>query len=453
MVHLDVLVIGGGTAGEYAAGYSMGDGRSVGLAERTAVGGSCIFNACIPTKALVHAARTYRKLKHADFYGLPTVTEAAQYHRVKAFKDGIVERIATGRDKRWVNRGVQVFKGVARFQSAREVVVGDDAIHAEKILITTGSSPAAPPIPGLATTGFITNIEAMELGQLPERVVIIGGGAVGVEFSQILSTFGAEVHIVEMMDHLLAAEDMDVSSAIEESLGEDGIAVHTSVKVNEVKTSVSGKVVSVETADGKKKDLECDEILVATGRKPNIEDLDLAAAGVEFTRRGITVDASLQTSVPHIWAAGDVTGAHLFTYVAGEQGKTAALNATTGATTELDYRVLPRSTFCTPEVASVGLTEKQAMEDGHKVKVGRFNYADLTRSIVTGESTGFIKVVVDEETGRLLGGHIVGSEASTMIHEVAVAMATGATASQVGNMLHSYPTLSEGVRYACQAAA
>ncbi len=191
---------------------------------------------------------------------------------------------------------------------------------------------------------------------------------------------------------------------------------------------------------------------MATGRRPNIEELDLAAAGIEAGKRGINVDASLQTNVPHIWAAGDVTGNYLFTYVAGEQGKTAALNATSGNRRELDYGILPRATFCDPEVASVGLTERQAKEQGHKVKVGKFNYADLTRSIATGETEGFIKVIAEEESRRILGGHIIGAEASTLIHEIAVAMAGGVTVSGVGDLLHSYPTFSEGVRYACQAA-
>ncbi len=451
MVNLDVLIIGAGTAGEYAAGYATGNGRSVGMVERGAVGGACIFNACIPTKALIHAARTYKKMKNADFYGLPTFKEEADYKNVKAFKDKIIAGIGTGRDERWTKRGVQIFRGSARFKSPNEIMVADEIINAKKIIITTGSSPVAPPVPGLKETGYITNIEALELEKVPERLVIIGGGAVGVEFAGIFSAFGAQVHIVEMMSHILAAEDEEISSAIEESLGKQGILVSTAVKVVEIKNASSGKLVKVQEADGTEKELECNEVLVATGRRPNIEELNLPAAGIEAGKRGITVDASLQTNVSHIWAAGDVSGTYLFTYVAGEQGKTAALNATSENRKELDYGVLPRATFCDPEVASVGLTEKQAREQGYKVKVGKFNYADLTRSIITGETGGFIKIIAEEGSGRILGGHIIGSEASTLIHEIAVAMAGGVMVPHVGNLLHSYPTFSEGVRYACQA--
>ena len=273
----------------------------------------------------------------------------------------------------------------------------------------------------------------------------------GVEFAHIFSTFGAKVYIVEMLDRLLAAEDEDISAAAAEALRGKGVSVLTSAKVSGVTAASSHKIVRLQKADVTPEDVECDEILVAAGRSPNIQDLELPAAGVAATTRGITVDASLQTSVPHIWAAGDVTGTHLFTYVAGEQGKTSALNATTDVRRQLEYQVLPRSIFCEPEVASVGLTESQARGKGFEVRSGTFKYADLTRAIVSGETEGFIKVVADGTSGLILGGHIFGSEASTLIHEIAIAMAARATASDVGNVLHSYPTYSEGVRYACQA--
>ncbi len=451
MVNLDVLVVGGGTSGERAASYALGDGRSVGMVEKGAVGGACIFNACIPTKALVHAARAYKQMQRADFFGLPVVTEGAEYRKVKAFKDRIVTDIGTGRDESWLKRGGQLFRGIARFKSAHEVVVDDTVIYARNIIISTGSLPAAPPIPGLSETGYITNLEAMELDTVPERLAIIGGGPVGVEFAQVFSAFGASVHIVEMMPRLLSLEDEDISFALEESLRSNGVLISTSVKVNGVRSVSSGKVLTLQREDGGEEELECDEIMVATGRKPNMEELNLPATGVETTKRGITVDASMQTSVPHIWAIGDVTGTYFFTYVAGDQARAAALNATSESRKEMDYSVLPRSTFCDPEIASVGLTENQAREQGYRVKAGTFNYADLTRPIVMGDTEGFVKIVAEEGSGRILGGHIIGSEASTLIHEIAVAVAAGASVSRVGDVLHTYPTFSEGIRYACQS--
>lgn len=452
MVELELLIIGAGTAGEYAAGYGSGSFGSVGLVEKGPVGGDCIFHACIPTKALVHSARAYRKMQKADFYGLPTLNAAADYSKVKAFKDGIVAGIGTGRDARWIKAGIKMFKGNARFTSPHEVRVGDEVIKAGKILIVTGSMPVVPPIPGLKEAGYITNVEALELQQVPKRLAVIGGGPIGAEFAQIFSAFGSQVHIFEALERVLAGEDEDVSQAMAGFYKEQGIAVSTSVTVTEVRATGSGKLIVAKGADGKETSTEFDEILVATGRRAAIDDLDLPAAGIEADRKGIKVNASLQTNLPHVWAAGDCTGTFLFTYVAGEQGMTAVLNAADGKARELNFDILPRATFCDPEVASVGLTEAQAREKGYKVKVGRFDNANLTRSIVTGETDGFVKIVAEEGSGRILGGHIVGVEASTLIHEVAAAMAGGATASDVGNTLHAYPTLSEGVRYAFQGA-
>lgn len=450
MVNLDVLIIGAGTAGEYAAGTAKQSVDSVGMIEKGPVGGDCIFHACIPTKAMVHAARIYKKMRSAGFYGLPNLDKAANYREVKAFKDSIISGIGTGRDQRWIKSGIMLFRGKARFQSPHEVAVADEVVKADRIIIATGSMPAVPPIPGLKETGHITNVEALELERVPERLAIIGGGPIGVEFAQVFAAFGSRVHIYEALDRILIGEDEEISRAMIGLFAKQGVSISTSVMVSEVQATGSGKLIVAKGADGDEKSAEYDEILVATGRKPAIDDLNLAAAGVEVSKRGISVDASLQTSVPHIWAAGDVTGTYLFTFVAGEQGKTAATNAVGNRRVELNYDVLPRATFCDPEVASVGLTEKQAREQGHRVKVGKYDYANLTRAIVSDETDGFIKIVAEEDSGRILGGHIVGVEASSLVHEIAVAMAKGLTVGDIGNTFHAYPTLSEGIRYACQ---
>jgi pyruvate/2-oxoglutarate dehydrogenase complex dihydrolipoamide dehydrogenase (E3) component len=390
-------------------------------------------------------------MKRADFFGLPPLDKDADYSKVKAFKDRVIEGIGTGRDKRWMDRGVQLFRGNARFISPNEVAVAGEVVKADKIVITAGSQPVIPPIPGLKEAGGITNIEALELENAPPRLAVIGGGPIGMEFAQVFAAFGSQVHIYEALDRILIGEDEEISQAMAGFLQGEGVSVSTSVSIKEVQATASGKLIVSAGADGREQRSEYDEILVATGRRGAIDGLDLEAAGIETTKKGIAVDSLLRTRAPHIWAAGDVTGGFLFTYVAGEQGKTAVLNAVGGQSIELSYDILPRATFCNPEVASVGLTERQAVEQGHRVKTGKFEYANLTRPIVSGEMDGVIKIVADEDSGRILGGHIVGAEASGLIHEVAAAMAGGMTAATVGNTLHSYPTLSEGVRYACQA--
>jgi len=451
MAKVDVLIIGAGTAGEYAAGTAKQYTDSIAIIEKGPVGGDCIFHACIPTKALVHAARAYKKMKTTDFFGLPTISNAAEYKKVKAFKDRIISGIATGRDERWTRQGIQLFRGNASFLSPNEVKVADEVIKADKIIITTGSMPAVPPIPGLKETGYITNIEALELERVPERLAIIGGGPIGVEFAQVFAAFGSRVTIYEALDRVLIGEDEEISQAVLGFFEKQGISVSTSVTVSGVESTSSGGLLITKSQNGQEKRTEHDGILVATGRRPAIDDLNLPAAGIEAGKKGITVDASLKTNVSHIWAAGDVTGTFLFTFVAGEQGKTAVMNAVGGKNIELSYDVLPRATFCDPEVASVGLTERQAREKGYNVKVGKFDYANLTRAIVSDETYGFIKIVAEGGSGRILGGHIVGAEASSLIHEIAAAMAGGVSVSDIGNTLHAYPTLSEGVRYACQA--
>jgi len=447
----DIVIVGGGTAGEYAAGTALALGKSVAIIDKGPIGGDCIFHACIPTKALVHASRYYRRLGAASFFGLTTGDSRAHYAEVKAYKDRVVAPIASGRDKRWRDKGATVISGNARFTSSNTFDVDGQQVNGDNIIICTGSYPAVPPIPGLAEVGYITNVEALELERLPQRLAIIGGGPIGMELGQVFSAFGSVVTVYEAMDRLLPLEDEEVSATFQSLCKQQGIEVRTSVRVVQSKQGTGGKSVTIETLDGARTEAEHDEILVAVGRRPAILTLDLDAAGINYTNKGIQTDSEQRTNVPNVWAAGDVTGGYLFTYVAGEQGKNAVLNAVEGSHLQVSYEILPRATFCDPEVASVGLTEAQARSDGHEIATGKFEYANLTRSILTGETDGFVKVVVDTSNGTILGGHIIGAEASSLIHELSAAMKAGLTAKDLGSTLHAYPTLSEAVRYACQA--
>lgn len=451
MTKVDILIIGAGMAGEYAAGYAAGKAEKVGLVERSKVGGACVFNACIPSKAMVHAARTYKKMKGAGFFGLPEYDKEADYKQVKAFKDGIISGIAEGREERMSKKGIRLFKGTARFISPHETVIGNEHVEADKIIITTGSVPAVPPIKGLEKTGYITHIGALKLEKLPGKTAVLGGGPVGVEFTQIFSAFGSKIHIFERGERIVAMEDEDISNGLSGILIREGISVSTGVEVTEVRSGRKGKNLVFKGPDGKEHTEDCDEILVATGRMPQTDGLHLSAAGVGTDSKGIKVDDTLRTNVPHIWAAGDAAGPPYFTYVSGEQARAAVLNAMGEGKEKLSYDILPTATFCDPEIGSVGLTEKQAREQGYAVKAGIFSYADMTRPIVSNETDGFVKIVAEEKSGRILGGHILGAEASTLIHEIAAAMAGNLTVSDVGNVLHAYPAFSEAVRYACQS--
>ncbi|MDV2989893.1 MAG: NAD(P)/FAD-dependent oxidoreductase [Dehalogenimonas sp.] len=452
MDSVELLIIGGGTAGETAAGKAIGAVNSIAVVEQDRVGGDCVYNACIPTKVLVHAARVYKRMNNAAFFGLPDADVRADYAKVKAAKDDFINNISQGRDRKLEAKGVRLYRGQARFRSPHEVEVGDTLIRADKIIITTGSAPSVPPIPGLAETGYLTNVTALQLEQIPERIAIIGGGAVGVEFAQIFNAFGGQVHIIESADRLLANEDADISSTARVLFEKAGIKVSAAVKISKIETTASGKLISGVDGKGQEFQEVFSEILVATGRRPVLDDLNLKDAGVDFTRKGIMVNDNLRTSAGHIWAAGDVTGIALYTFVAWEQGGVAVENALNNSGRSLNYDILPHATFSDPEIAGVGLTEQAAKEQGFKVSTGTFNYADLTRAMAADETEGFIKIIAESGTGRILGGHIIGNEASSLIHEVAAAMIRKATIQDIGGTFHAFPTLSEGVRYACQAA-
>ena len=285
MAKVDVLIIGAGTAGEYAAGTAKQYTDSIAMIEKGSVGGDCIFHACIPTKALVHAARAYKKMKTTDFFGLPTLNNAAEYTKVKAFKDRIISGIATGRDERWTRQGIQLFRGNASFLSPNEVKVADEVIKADRIIITTGSMAAVPPIPGLKETGYITNVEALELERVPERLAIIGGGPIGVEFAQVFAAFGSRVTIYEALDRILIGEDEEISQAVLGFFKKQGISVSTSVTVSGVESTSSGKRIITRDKHGQENRDEHDSILVATGRRPAIDDLNLPVAGIEASKK------------------------------------------------------------------------------------------------------------------------------------------------------------------------
>ena len=272
-----------------------------------------------------------------------------------------------------------------------------------------------------------------------------------MEFANIFCTFGSQIHIYEALERIIAEEDEDISHAVVSLFANQGIVVTTSAKIEKIEKSAGGKLVITRSADGMLNKDEYDEILVAAGRRPDIDGLNLEATGIEFGRKGIVVDSSTRTNIPHIWAAGDVTGTAMFALIAREQGELAGANAARGERKVIKYDILPHVTFCDPEVASVGYTEQQAQAQGFKVKAGKYQFSRLDRTILSNEVDGFVKIVAEESTGLILGSHIMGFEASALIHEITIAMSGNLSVSEVGNTFHAFDTYSEAVRYACQS--
>jgi len=402
---------------------------------------------CLPTKTLLRSAKLLDLFRDSERFGIRNFGFELDFGKVMERSDALIEATVSQGPRPFEEQGVEYFHDPARFLSPHELQVGERVLRAERFIIATGQLPAIPPIPGLREAGFITNEQATHLRELPRSLVILGGGAIGLEFAQIFSAFGCEVTVLEAANQILPRDDEDIARLMVGYLDERGVRVSTQTRAVAVKRQDEQKVVTADTPEGRH-NVVAEEILVATGRTPNVQELNLEAAGVAHDRRGITVDETMQTSVPHIWAAGDVAGKWLFTHVAAYEGRLAGRNATAAHPRRADYRIIPRVTFTDPEVASIGYTEREAREAGLPVTTSTFSFQGLPKAVIDGENEGIVKLVAVEGSGEIIGGHIVGPEAGTLIHEIAVAMAGPLPADVVRHTIHAFPTYSEAVRWA-----
>jgi pyruvate/2-oxoglutarate dehydrogenase complex dihydrolipoamide dehydrogenase (E3) component len=441
----DVFVIGGGSAGSEVAFGAARAGLRVGLAESDRLGGECTFTGCVPTKALIRTATLAAEARRADAFGVRIPSVEVDLPAVQARVRSVVERHASGAAP-FERAGIDVVPRAARVAGPREVELDDGMrIDADRIVIATGSDPVIPPIPGLADGPVWTNAEAIwSPKEVPASLVVLGAGAIGIEFAQIYARFGAQVTVVEASEQVLPSEDVDAARALTGALVADGIEVATATKIERASHDADGWSLT-----GGDRSFHAHEVLVATGRKPAGDVHDLAGAGVEVDESGAPLlDQHLRTTAPSIWAAGDATGALLFTHVANYEAGV-VVDAIKDRPRSRDYRVVPRVTYSSPEVASVGLTESEAVERG-AIRIGQVDLAENERAQIDDRPFGVVKVIADAE-GRLLGGHIVAPEAGTMIHELVAMMAADAPAAAGAAAIHAYPTLSESVKAALAA--
>lgn len=446
MRHLDLIVIGTGSAGSSAAQAARRAGARVAVVERDRLGGECPHYACIPTKAMLRCARVYRMVKRAGEFGVRVADIGFDWSVVAARRDRMVD-LVTGEERRYAmafeQAGIAVVRGTARFVAEHTLDVDGERLAARHFVIATGSLPAVPDIPGLRETGFLTNLEASRATTLPASVAIIGGGPVGVEFAQIYAGFEVPVVLIEQEPQLLPREEREVAVLLRRFLEEAGVRVLTDATVVRADREDGRKRLHVRVGE-RVEVVEAAEILVAVGRRPAVDELELSRAGVQVDPRGVVTDPSLRTTLSHIWAAGDVVGRLRFTHVAAYEGHLAGMNATSGTAAVEDLRVVPRVTFADPEVASVGLTEAEAARD-HAVSVRLYSFAALARAHLEGEARGLVKIIADAESGALLGGHIIGPHAGELIHEIAVAMENRVDADGLAGTIHAFPTLAEAV--------
>jgi pyruvate/2-oxoglutarate dehydrogenase complex dihydrolipoamide dehydrogenase (E3) component len=343
-----------------------------------------------------------------------------------------------------------VLQGEASFVTPHKLLVGGKTIVAERIIIATGCETMVPPIEGLREAGYITNVQAVTLPNLPRRLAIIGGGAIGIEFAQMFSRFGVEITVLERGSQLLDKEDRELAEQLCELLSKEGIQLKTGAELRRAQKDGECKRLTVRHHSGTEEELVVDEILLAMGRRPMLESLHLEAAGVTTGQKGIVVDATLRTNVPHIWAAGDVIGGYQFTHVASEQGKLAARNAFAREAQPFENRAIPWATFTDPALAHVGKTEEQLGEEGIAYHVGHASFSQNERAIIEGETAGLVKLLVDTQ-GKILGGHILATRGDDLLAPIVLAMHANIPVTGLAATLLPYPTLSEAVRVAAGA--
>ncbi len=434
-----LVIIGGGPAGLVIASVAGQLGLKVTLIEKSdKLGGDCLHTGCVPSKTLIHTARVAALMRRGADFGLDTFEPKVDLGRVNDHVDSVIDQIQQHDDpERFRSYGCEVLFGGAEFIDAHRVRVNDEVIRGRRIVIATGSRPFIPPIEGLEEAGFVTNENVFALRELPGRLVVLGGGPIGVELAQAFARLGSQVTIVERLPHLLPQEDPELSDALRELLVAEGIHVHTETSADRVRVTGDNRVVECSG----NLSLAADQLLVAVGRRPSLDGLNLEAAGVVYDTSGIGVDARMRTSNKHIFACGDVCGPYPFTHMAEYQAGIVISNAVFRLPKKADYSVVPWVTYTDPELARVGFTAKQAADKGMEPMVLRFPFQDIDRALAEVEPHGFVKLVTHKK--KILGASILGARAGELLHELVLAMKTGATIGAISATIHAYPTLAQ----------
>lgn len=451
MERFDLIAIGGGTAGLVTAAGGVALGLKTALVEREVLGGDCLWTGCVPSKALIASAKLAYQMRNAERLGLcgaaPSHVFASIMHRMRRARS----RVAAHDDpERFRKMGVEVVFGGASLQDPHVVTVDGRRLEGPRIVVATGAVPSVPPIEGLADAGYLTHATAFDQNELPARIAVLGGGPVGLEFAQVYARLGASVTVVEMLPRVLPQEDADAARILESTLAAEGIVLRTGSAVKRISRNGTAKVVQVAGEGGDPGPVEVDEVFVATGRRANTEGLGLEAVGVAVDGGAVRVDPTLRSTVKGIWAAGDVAGGPQFTHVAEYQAKLVLRNAVFPMRGKANYAAIPAVTYTDPELARVGLTEREARERHGSVSVYHYAFDDLDRAIVDGETTGFVKIVT-RPNGSILGATIVASGAGNLIMPIVLAMAHGIALPKLSQVVYPYPTMVEGIKRAADS--
>ena len=462
---MKIIIIGAGPGGYETALVAAKRGVEVVLIEAGPVGGTCLNEGCIPTKAFCKNAEVLDGLREAEAFGVTGLSYGFDFKAVTARKNAVVEQLRGGVEGLLGHKNITLVRGKASFKDAHTVtvipgfssVIPSDAEEspqeytADYIIIATGSVSASLPIPGADLPGILTSREILDIEEVPQRLCVIGGGVIGLEFASIFRSFGSEVTVVEYCKDILPRFDTDLAKRLKQSLGKRGIEINTQAQVTSI-TENSGEYTVTFTRKGKEETVVADKVLMAVGRKANVASLNLADAGIDFTPRGIVVNDVMQTNVPHIYAVGDINGKMMLAHAATFQGLV-ALDHIMGVENEIDLSVMPAAVFTSPEAASVGKTEDECKEAGIPVRCLKSFFRANGKAVTMGETDGFCKIVVAAEPkegaespyepGRVLGCHLYGPHASDIVQEACSMITRKATLKEFQDVIHTHPTLTE----------
>jgi dihydrolipoamide dehydrogenase len=458
----DAVVIGAGPGG-YPAAIRLGQLKvKTCIIEREYMGGVCLNVGCIPSKAVIHAAKMFDKMGHADELGISIPTKPTlDMKKLQSWKSGVVTKLTGGVRTLLKGNGVEIIDGTAKLEKSGpdghritvETKTGPQTIIAKNVVLATGSRPIEIPGFKIDQQRVIDSTGALALDSVPARMIVIGGGYIGLELGMVYAKFGTKVTVVEALPRVLASMDKDCVAVVERKLRKMGVEVMTDTKAKSWEDKGDRAVLTVELKDGKTATIDADKILLSIGRRPNSENLGLEAAGVAVDKRGyVLADDHLRTNVPGIYALGDLIGGMMLAHKATHEGEVVA-ELIAGHKAAMDVRTIPAVVFTDPEIASTGLTEEEAKAKGYtSLKVGKFPFAALGRALSVNDTEGFAKVVIDGKTGEVLGLHIVANGAGDLISEGALAIEMGAVADDLRLTIHPHPTLSEAVMEAAAAA-
>ena len=455
MANFDIVVLGGGPGGYVSAIRSAQLGNKTAVIEKDELGGVCLNWGCIPTKALLKSAEILNYIKNSKQFGINVPKYDIDFLQTVKRSRNVSKRLSKGIEFLIKKNKIKHITGQGIIQSTSEISVTNgnkkQKIVAKKIIIATGGRPKE--FPGVEFDGkkIITSKEAMTLDSPPAKLVIIGAGAIGVEFAYFYNEFGSEVHLIEMMPNILPNEDVEISKELERNFKKLGINIYTNTKVSSI-NKLKKNVKVVIDKNQKSKIINADTVLVATGVSGNIEGIGLENIGVATDQGAILINEFNETSIPNIYAIGDVSGPPWLAHVASAQGHVAAEHASGKKTHPVDYSNVPGCTYCQPQVASLGLTEKAAKASGYKLKIGRFDFRGSGKALASGHPAGFVKIIFDEKYGELLGCHIIGNDATELIAELTLAKALETTWQEIAITMHAHPTLSEAIMEAAQDA-